>query len=154
MVIHMNNSNVQSELPIEIRPIIDSDIAFIFSSWLRAYRNSYAVRDITQNVYYSEQHKIVERCITKGSTLVLSALEDPATIYGYLNFEIVQGQFVLHFAYIKQDFRKLGLFKSLLKATKHDFTGAGLYTHRVPKTFNILESKYNLIYHPYILINY
>ena len=70
------------------------------------------------------------------------------------NFEIVQGQFVLHYAYIKENFRKLGLFKALLAATNHDFKGAGLYTHRVPKTFPILESKYNLIYHPYILINY
>ena len=144
---------MSNALPVEIRSLIDSDIPFIFNSWLKAYRNSPAACKVNQNIYFSEHHKLVERLLNEATTLVMSAAGDPATVYGYINFQEVQGVFVLHFAYVKHDFRTLGLFKELMKATKHDFSAAGMYTHQV-RSNGILEEKWNLLYSPYILINY
>lgn len=144
---------MSNNLPVEIRALIDSDLPFIFNSWLKAYRNAKAVAEVNQNVYFSEHHKLIERLLQRGKTLVIGAAGDPATVYGYINYEEVQGIFVLHFAYVKHDFRTLGLFKELMKATQHDFSGAGMYTHKL-KSSSILESKWNLLYSPYILINY
>ncbi len=140
-------------LPVEIRALIDSDLPFIFNSWLKAYRNAKAVAEVNQNIYFSEHHKLIERLLKRGKTLVVGAVGDPATVYGYINYEEVQGVFVLHFAYVKHDFRTLGLFKELMKATQHDFSGAGMFTHKL-KSAAILENKWNLLYSPYILINY
>lgn len=145
---------MSNSLPVEVRRTIDSDIPFIFNSWLKAYRNAKAVAEVTQNVYFSEHHKLVEKLLKRGQTLVVGAANDPATVYGYINYEHVQGLFVLHFAYIKHDFRHLGLFKELMKATGQDFSTLGCYTHRISKNVLILEDKFNLVYHPYILINY
>lgn len=146
-------SSSTSALPVEIRALIDSDLPFIFNSWLKAFRNSKFAAEINQNIYFSEHHKLIERLLKRGKTLVVGAAGDPATVYGYINYEEVQGIFVLHFAYIKHDFRTLGLFKELMKATKHDFSGAGMFTHKL-KSASILEHKWNLLYSPYILINY
>ena len=151
----MIDSNVASEngLPVEVRSLIDSDIPFIFNSWLKAYRNAKAVADVNQTIYFNEHHKLVEKLLKRCNTLVIGNAGDPLTVYGYINYEFVQGLFVLHFAYIKHDFRTLGLFKELMKATKHDFSTAGCFTHKL-KSAGKLESNWNLIYHPYILINY
>lgn len=149
----MSNNSASSTLPVEIRSLIDTDIPFIFNSWLKAYRNAKAVTEVNQNIYFSEHHKLIEKLLKRGKTLVIGAAGDPATVYGYINFEEVQGLFVLHFAYVKHDFRTLGLFKELMKATQHDFKLLGCYTHKL-KSAGILETKWNLVYHPYILINY
>ena len=142
-----------SSLPVEVRSLIETDYNFIFNSWLKAYRNARAVVEVNQTIYYQEHHKLIEKLLTRGQTLIIGAAGDPATIYGYINYEFVQGLFVLHFAYIKHDFRTLGLFKELMKATGHDFSLAGCYTHKI-KASGILEDKWNLVFHPYILINY
>ena len=150
----MSNDNVPSTgLPVEVRAVIDADIPFIFNSWLKAFRNARAVSEISQNVYFSEQHKLIEKLLSRGKTLVISNSNDPATIYGYICYEYVQNIFVLHFVYIKHDFRTLGLFTELMKATSNDFSSLGMYSHKT-RIGHLLEDKYNLIYHPYILINY
>lgn len=148
----MNNST-DNNLPVEVRALIETDIAFIFSSWLKAFRNSKFATEINQNVYFSEQHKLVEKLLGRAQTLVIGAANDPATVYGYICYEYIQGIFVLHFAYVKHDFRTLGLFKQLMAHTNHDFNTLGMYTHRIRGGY-VLEDKYNLIYSPYLLINY
>lgn len=142
-----------NSLPVEVRALIDSDIPFIFNSWLKAYRNAKAVCEVNQTIYFNEHHKLIEKLLGRGTTLVIGAAGDPATVYGYINYEHVQGLFVLHFAYIKHDFRTLGLFKELMKSTQNDFATLGCYTHKL-KSSGLLEDKWKLVYHPYILINY
>lgn len=147
------NSNNQNQLPVEIRALIDSDIPFIFNSWLKAFRNAKAVTEVNQTIYFSQQHKLIEKLLQRGQTLIIGAAGDPATVYGYVNFEHIDGVFVLHFGYVKHDFRGLGLFRELMKATKHDFSGLGCYSHKV-RANGLLEDKFNLVFNPYVLINY
>lgn len=149
----MISTKESNALPVEIRSIIETDVPFIFNSWLKAFRNSRFAAPVNQNVYFSEQHKLVEKLLGRATTLVVGAASDPATVYGYVCYEYIQGVFVLHFAYVKHDFRTLGLFKTLMDATKHDFSTLGMYTHQIRGGY-VLEDKYNLVYSPYLLINY
>lgn len=148
-----SNGNNTNALPVEVRSLIETDLPFIFNSWLKAFRNSKFAAEVQQNVYFSEQHKLIEKLLGRCQTLIIGAANDPATVYGYVVYEYIQGIFVLHFAYVKHDFRTLGLFKELMKATKHDFSTLGMYTHRIRGGY-VLEDKYNLVYSPYLLINY
>jgi hypothetical protein len=59
----------------------------------------------------------------------------------------------MHYAYVKQTFRKLGVFTNLLAAAKfYPKVSAGFYTHST-KAMSHIEHKFNLIYNPYLLSN-
>lgn len=140
-------------LPISIRDAEEGDISFIFSSWLKSYRPGLLCKHVDNTIYFAEHHKLVERLLRRSFTIIATDPADPATIYGYLTYERVEGLLVIHYAYVKHTFRAMGVLRQLLASLKHDWKLAGLYTHSTIISAR-LSMKYNLIYHPYILINY
>ena len=139
-------------LPIVFRPIAYEDKAFIFNSWLKSFRNGFMVKNVDNTIYFLNHHKIVDSCTTKGTTIICCDAQDSRIIYGYICFEHIEGQFVLHYIYIKEVYRKLGLGKMLLEKTGHDFNILGCYTHQTPVALKH-EANYNLVYHPYLIFN-
>ncbi len=140
-------------IPVSIREAQEGDVSFIFSSWLKSFRTGLVCKKVENTVYFTEHHKLVERLLKRSTTLIASDPEDPATIYGYLCFERIEGLFVLHYVYVKHTFRAMGVMRQLMAATEQDFNTAGLFSH-MTIIMERLSLKYNLLYHPYILINY
>lgn len=141
-------------LPIVIREAQEGDIPFIFNSWLQSFRSGLMPKKVDNTIYFSEHHKVIERLIKRAPTLIACDPADPATIYGYLCYEKIDGVFVLHYCYVKHTFRAMGVMRQLLAATEQDFkNNSGVFSH-MTMIFERLALKYNLIYHPYILINY
>jgi ribosomal protein S18 acetylase RimI-like enzyme len=77
--------------------------------------------------------------------------KDVAEIYGFICGERVEGLFVLHYIYVKQMYRSLGIGRTLLNMFEHDFTTAALYTHH-NRLATKLAAKYNLVHSPYIAL--
>lgn len=143
---------MSSQLPILFRPLAYEDKAFVFNSWLKSFRNGMFCKNVDNTIYFLNHHKIVDSCTLKGKTVICCNADDPKTIYGYICYEEIEGQFVLHFIYVKNLYRKLGIGKQLLAQTGHDFGTLGCYTHQtIVGAMN--EEKYNLVYHPYLLFN-
>lgn len=140
-------------LPISIREAQEGDIPFLFSSWLKSYRSGLLPRQVDNTIFFSEHHKVVEKLLNRSKTLIAVDPDDPATIYGWLCFERIDGLFVLHYVYIKHTFRAMGVMRQLMLATEQDFKLAGLFSH-MTKIFERLSLKYNLVYNPYLIINY
>lgn len=140
-------------IPISIREALEGDIPFIFSSWLKSHRPGLICKHVDNTIYFSEQHKLVERLLKRSTTMVATDPADPATIYGYVTFERIEGILVVHYAYVKHTYRAMGVLRQLLKSLDHDWSVAGLFTHSTQIAMR-LSLKYNLLYHPYILINY
>lgn len=141
-------------IPIHIREAKAEDVAFLFNSWLESFRNGLVCKGVDHTIYYDQQHKLIEKLFKICTVKIACDEKDPANIFGYLVYQKIDGITVLHYAYTKHTFRKLGVQRELLKTIDHDFkTGAGLYTHAT-KIAEKLSFKYNLVYHPYILINY
>jgi GNAT superfamily N-acetyltransferase len=140
-------------LPIAIREAQEGDIPFLFSSWLKSFRSGLMPKKVDNTIFFSEHHKLAERLLKRSKTLVATDPADPATIYGYLVFERIEGIFVLHYVYVKHTFRAMGVMRQLMAATEQDFKLAGLFSH-MTEIMERLALKYNLVYHPYILINY
>lgn len=149
----MSKLNPEEQLVVKVRPALEADAAFIFNSWLKSFRDKGLAKPVCNEVYFSEQHKLVEKLLKRCTTVIACNPTDPASIYGWACFERVEGTFVLHYAYVKQPFRGLGLAKEILAEAKHDWQTAGLFTHWTTSALK-LHQKHNLIYHPYILINY
>lgn len=142
---------MSKEAPVMTRKAIESDVAFIFNSWLKSFRQSNLCKGITDTIYYNEHHKVIENLLLTCDTFILCPESNPDDIYGYICAEKIDGVFVVHFIYIKHIYRGLGLAKKLVEVFEHDYNSAGMYTHdtRIGET---LAKKYNFVYNPYVAL--
>lgn len=135
---------------VRLRTANDEDLPFIFNSWLKSYRFSHFAEKITNTIYFSDHHKVIEK-ILKNSIVMISCNEDdPSQMYGYAVGSQVDGIFVLHFIYIKHTFRNMGLGTMLLESYGFDSDNASVYTHHT-RIAEKLAAKYNFVYHPYLM---
>ena len=136
---------------VRIRPATEGDISFIFSSWLKSYRESHFGSIIPTTIFYTEHHKVVERLLKGCQTFVACNDNDLNELYGFICAEQVDGIFVLHFVYVKHTFRMLGIGRQLLNAFEHDPSKASMYTHHT-KAAPTLSKKYRMIHSPYLAL--
>lgn len=144
---------VRENAEIYIRDPHEADLPFIFNSWLRSFRNSSFCRYVDNTIYFTEHHKLVEKILKRSTVKIACSPQNPEDVYGYICHENIDGFFVLHYAYTKQSFRNLGIFRALLATTNHNAEIAGIHSHSTIACAWIMP-KLNLIYHPYLLINY
>lgn len=137
------------ELPIRIRPAAESDVAFIFSSWLKSYRSSRFAQGITNTVFFGEHHKVIEELLKTSTVLIACNKNDSTDIYGYICAEIISNVFVVHYMYIKHTYRLFGLAKVMMAQFGHSKDNAGMCTH-LTRSGEKVAAKYNLEYSPYI----
>ena len=133
-----------------LRPLIDEDHAFLFNSFLKSYRFSPFAEKITNTIYFEDHHKLIERIIENSKVLVACNPSDPSQLYGYILAGEEEGVVVIHFVYVKHTFRNMGIGKTLLDAVGHESDKAAVYTHHT-RMSDKLASKYNFVFHPYLL---
>ena len=143
---------MSKELPITLRLANEADLPFIFNSWLRSYKTSHFAKNIESTIYYSEQHKVIEKLLQSYDTIVACDPNDSSQIYGFINAGYTDNFFTLNYIYVKHTFRHMGIGKSLLNAFDHDNQYIGIYTH-ANHVARKLDQKYNMIYHPYVGLN-
>lgn len=134
---------------IKLRPASEADAAFIFNSWLKCYRHSKAALQIQNEVYFSGQHKVIEGLAKRSTFVIACNPDDESQIYGYSVGETVDNVTVVHFIYVKEPYRKLGLACTLLAALGHEAGTPYIYTHKTHAAEK-LEKKHPMIYHPYL----
>jgi len=140
----------QSPLPLAIRPydkVIDED--FLFTTFLKSYRNSSFARAIPTPIYFYCQRKRIERLIENKNVEILIATDPENTdvIYGYA---IIESGCILHYVFVKNNFRMLGIASKLLA----NLPSAVQYTHKAPdiNLERLLQEDTSLlewIYNPY-----
>ena len=147
---------------VSIRRATRRDIPFLTSSWLRSFRDGAFVRGVPSTLYYRYHHKVISALLSRAVTLVAVNAEDDDQILGWLCAELVEGpSLVVHYAYVKEVFRKQGLAKRLLDVfMKADNPVVVQYTHRtfaVKKIRDKAEEEgrepfmKGWIYNPYLL---
>lgn len=142
-----------NNLPVTIREAYPSEVNFIYNSWIKSGYRSRVYEMIAKEIYTNAQHDVITHVLGRATVLVAQELDKPENIYAYLIYQWVDGVFVVHFAYTKQVFRRLGMLSSLLKAAGFDRSNSiGFYTHSTKSAYD-LEGKLNLIYNPYLIIN-
>jgi hypothetical protein len=139
------------ELPIAIRKAAPSDISFIFSSWLKSFRDSRFASAITTTIYYTEHHKVVERLLKTCDVYVACNPKDGTELFGYICAEKVDGILVVHYIYVKNTYRQLGLAKTLLNQFSHNPSAAAIFTHNT-RASEKLASRFNFVYSPYLAL--
>jgi GNAT superfamily N-acetyltransferase len=117
------------QLPVKFREIQETDLPFVFNSWLKSYRNSKEGKLLKNDQYFLEQKNRIEALLEWSKVVVASDPEDEWHVFGYAVATQVQGTSILHYVYVKQPFRKLGIGKALVNAVSEPNAPAVFTTH-------------------------
>jgi len=106
-----------------IRPMSPSDEPFIYKAWLRGYWEHFPGRVIVSEAEFMERwHRVVERILAdKRTVTVVAHVEgEPDALLGFACFKggIDGDGLALHWAYVKQAFRGLGICSGMLSGVR------------------------------------
>lgn len=96
---------------LSIREATEADLRFVRASWFESYRNGGYAPQVAFPTYREGQHQIIERCLKLGRTFVAFVTSVPDEVCSWV---CVQAPSLLHFAYTKQAYRRMGIAKQLL----------------------------------------
>lgn len=132
-----------------MRNIEKDDYNFIYNSFLLTVREALPSSMIPKNIYFKEKAKEIENILNSSTTVIASQPDFPEIIYGYSIFRKFLDNTIIHFIYVKANFRKLGIMTDLLSYV--NIKDQLVITSQVTKNLLSFKRKYpNLIYDPYI----
>lgn len=126
-------------ITIHVRSALESDKAFIHSSWFQSYWKTHAVDKIPREVYNRHQDKIIDSLITRSLTSVAFIPEVPDEILGW---SVVEAD-TLHWVYVKGLYRKNGISKMVLPG------GLKYYSHGANAPARKFLEKLGMQFNPY-----
>lgn len=138
---------------IEIVHAIPSHEAFVYASWINNFAtNSWLAGAIKRRQFFKMHHAVIERILKRPTTVCLVATmkEDQDVAFGFLVAERAQEEApTVHFCFVKEDFRKMGIGRLLVQALDWDLNKC-FYTHSV-NDINWCLSKFpGLKFYPYL----
>lgn len=115
-----------------LRPAVGNDLPFIFDTFLKSYKMSSAIGKSCRNGIFFDNYRLVVDDILESSSVTIACHKDePSVIFGYI---IHQGN-ILHYIFIKEAFRNLGLAKALYNHGLQDTDPLFGYLYTTHKTF-------------------
>ncbi len=139
----MEKSLDRSEL-VAIRGGRESDLPFIYSTWLKnlRYGNSW-FEAIDQEVYYDVYHNVIEQVLASpGVTVKVACLrDDPEVILGYSVFKGPR----LDYVFVKSAWRGIGIAKLLVP------TNIAVVSHLTKVGLALLRKRPNIKFNPFNL---
>lgn len=141
----------QPALSLLVRDAVEADHNFIFATWLNHFRDGPVGKLPIQEVYFREQHLLIEKLLGRCKVLIAANPEAEDHLFGWLVGEVVAGSGVVHYAFVKSPFRKSGVGRKLV-TTFEDIVGVpvSFYTHLPPQPERALRLKPAAVYDPYI----
>lgn len=126
-----------------IRKAVTSDYTFIMDSWMRSYRKS-PDSNLPDCLFFPTYRTIAAKLLQCSTCEVIVAPDNQDAILGY----IVYDKGIVHWIYIKRDFRENGLAKLLIERVGPVIgvtftTPLGRKRLRYPVKGKLLRSKMN-----------
>lgn len=138
--------------PILIRDARPGDLSFVFSSWLRSYRETRNAKVLDNRTYYAGQHRIIEKVIERAHVLVATSQDDSDQILGYIIYEHINDDkdLVVHWLYTKLPFRNYSIAKQLLQTVVGISKADKVIITHLPKLDKKIFLDTRFLYNPYI----
>lgn len=132
---------------VDIRPARAGDERLILSSWLESFRDcSRTANLVPKPFYFPLQREVSTALLRRGEVLVACNPMDADQIFGWAVVERIARKPVLHYVYVKQLFRRMGIASALLNAA--DCVG-GFYTHHTVHA-PAISRRFRLTLNPYL----
>lgn len=97
--------------------MVPEDEPFVYSSWLKSFRASKTNFGQTGRIYHANQSAKISSILERDTTRAIVACdpEDPEHIFAHIVFEVFHSAIVIHYIYVKESYRRLGLAHALLE---------------------------------------
>jgi GNAT superfamily N-acetyltransferase len=114
---------------VVFRSMYRADYNFVLSSWAHSFKGSPWAGVVPNNDWHASMKNIIDQLQTRGSEVVMAVADDDRDqIMGYVCYEkSLAGIPVIHYIFVKDDFRREGLGTALLGVTGN---GSLIYTFR------------------------
>lgn len=113
------------------------DVPFITNSWLKSFRDGAWVRGIPNKLYYYYHRRLIAELMDRSVVLVLCETRDEDQIVGWVCAERTDQALLVHYVYVKRDFRGHGFASKLMQVlVDAEQPAAVFYTH---KTFAVRD---------------
>lgn len=128
----------------EIGDAREDELTFAYAAWKTSLRNSEAYHDVPTGAAYAVLNPWVNGLIDRSAVLMA---RQGKKLLGFVVFEVCDGDFYLHTAYVKHEFRRRGVGRELLLAALDSSPGAAnTYYTQTTKRFAALADRYALVY--------
>jgi hypothetical protein len=97
---------------IKIRELRPGDESFIYSTWLKSFKNSKYTGPIPNHMYWTVYSDVIKYLLTRAKTLVACNPANEKQVFGYIVYE---DENIVHWLYVKKDFRCFGIGTKLFK---------------------------------------
>lgn len=142
----MNRDQQIREAYITLRPYRPTDEGLIYSSWLKAlrYGNDW-FSHIAPVSFFTHYRKVIDSILSRpGIEIRIACLKDePDVIVGYSIFEKRLALSILHWVFVKHDWRGIGIANQLLPPFDR-------ITH-LTKIGRAIKIKKDLIFDPFLI---
>jgi GNAT superfamily N-acetyltransferase len=135
-----------------MRPAVEADRNFIVRGWASEMRHSSWSRHVPSAIYWPSQHELIARLLQSASAMVACDPDDARHLYGCVVWERETPEVVMHWLYVKGDFRGMGLAGALLTAAIGD--RRPILCTQASRIFHdaALVDRYGLVPTPYLLL--
>lgn len=147
-----------------IRPYRRSDKSLVFNSWLQSYRSHGEFpAGVPNKLYYYYQSRIIEGLMAISDVRMCCDASEPDLVFGWIAVQPEEaGALVVHYLYIKSQFRENGLARRLFDSVLDDYSpSVVLCSHKTSiKHERNGEQEYlshtlkrnGVLYNPYVLM--
>ena len=131
------------KLPVLVRLASSSDASLVYSY---ADQN----KDQHRGILYKSHRKIIRNLMEKSITVMAVMDDDPNQIFAWMcGLRSKSGPLLVHYCYVKDAFRQLGLAKLLLRHFEHRSGEPVICSHK-GYVYKSLRDRYNLFYVPQV----
>lgn len=141
-----------SGIHIALRSMRDADLPFVMRAIMMQMRKAVPFRSWTNEQISQHRIEVVEPLIAGLPPIIACHKEDPGVLLGLICF---QAPDVLHFLYVKERFRRIGVADALMARAFGSEHGTVSLTHsssllRTDKRLcTAFMSRYRLMFNPY-----
>lgn len=134
-----------------VRQMRSSDRQYICRTMLYSHFSlSDHAKSINRDSYMNGQNKIINSLLDHCQVLVVADPEESDIIYSFIIYETLGDYDVIHYAFTRKDFRKLGLLKNLVSVIKKKEMVAISHTNREISPARLKRYYLKAIFDPYL----
>jgi len=106
---------------------------FIYATWSKENYETYPYKFAVKSKYMARQHKIIDETLLKSNIIVCCNKNEPDQIYAYVIFEQVEDATMVHYIYVKKDFRNFGFATELMYYIDPKFKSKTILVSALPR---------------------
>lgn len=128
----------------DIRDARQDELQFVYSAWKQSLRHSKEWAERPTATAFAHLNPHVNKLVDSSAVLVAAQGQK---LLGFVAFEVVDADVVLHYLYVKHATRRAGVGRELLRAALEAVPGAeGVYYSQATDRFAAVAERYGMEY--------